>query len=128
MISSTNVSLVERGVADNLLLLSPALVALFISHGVSLLPNFLGEKEYETTSLLEQLNAPYRRIVVMHLAIMLGSLLVMVMDNKLLFVVSMMALKVGLDLRAHLGEHHPEGRKELVQQVPLPANAVRLGN
>ena len=114
VISSTDVSLLERGVADNLLLLSPALVALFISHGVSLLPNFLGEKEYETTSLLEQLNAPYRRIVVMHLAIMLGSLLVMVMDNKLLFVVSMMALKVGLDLRAHLGEHHPEGRKELV--------------
>ena len=114
MISSTNVSLVERGVADNLLRLSPALVALFISHGVSLLPNFLGEKEYETTSLLEQLNAPYRRIVVMHLAIMLGSLLVMVMDNKLLFVVSMMALKVGLDLGAHPGEHHPEGRKELV--------------
>ena len=114
VISSTDVSLLERGVADNLLLLSPALVALFISHGVSFFLNFLGEKEYETTSLSEQLNAPYRRIVVMHLAIMLGSLLVMVMDNKLLFVVSMMALKVGLDLRAHLGEHHPEGRKELV--------------
>ena len=50
----------------------------------------------------------------MHLTILLGSLLVMAMDNKLLFVVSMMALKVGLDLRAHLGEHDPEGQKELV--------------
>lgn len=114
VISSTDVSLLERGIADYLLLLSPALVALSISHGVSFFFNFLGEKEYETTSLSEQLNAPYRRIVVMHITIMLGSLLVMAMDNKLLFVVSMMALKVGLDLRAHLGEHDPEGRKELV--------------
>ena len=62
----------------------------------------------------EQLNAPYRRIVVMHLTILLGRLLVMAMDNKLLFVVSMMALKIGLDLRAHLGKHDPEGQKEPV--------------
>jgi len=50
----------------------------------------------------------------MYLTIMLGSLLVMAMDNKLLFVVSMMALKVGLDLRAHLSEHHLERQKEQV--------------
>jgi len=114
VISSTDVSVSVSGILDHLLLLSPALIALFISHGVSFFFNFLGEKEYETTSLSEQLNAPYRRIVVMHLTILLGSLLVMAMDNKLLFVVSMMALKVGLDLRGHLGEHDPEGQKELV--------------
>ena len=50
----------------------------------------------------------------MHLTILLGRLLVMAMDNKLLFVVSMMALKIGLDLRAHLGKHDPEGQKEPV--------------
>jgi uncharacterized membrane protein YphA (DoxX/SURF4 family) len=99
---------------DHLLLLSPALVALFISHGVSFLFNFLGEKEYETTSLSEQINAPYNRIIIMHLTIIFGSLLVMSMDNRLLFLVLMMALKVGLDLRAHLAEHHREGQKEPV--------------
>ena len=114
VISSSDVSVSASGILDHLLLLSPALIALFISHGVSFFFNFLGEKEYETTSLSEQLNAPYRRIVVMHITIMLGSLLVMAMDNKLLFVVSMMALKVGLDLRAHLGEHDLEGQKEPV--------------
>ena len=114
VISSSDVSVSASGILDQLLLLSPALIALLISHGVSFFFNFLGEKEYETTSLSEQLNAPYRRIVVMHITIMLGSLLVMAMDNKLLFVVSMMALKVGLDLRAHLGEHDLEGQKEPV--------------
>ena len=114
VISDSDVSMSVSSMLDHLLLLSPALVALFISHGVSFFFNFLGEKEYETTSLSEQLNAPYRRIVVMHITIMLGSLLVMAMDNKLLFVVSMMALKVGLDLRAHLGEHDLEGQKEPV--------------
>ncbi|MBT3626029.1 MAG: hypothetical protein HN526_18185 [Gammaproteobacteria bacterium] len=114
VISSSDVSVSASGILDHLLLLSPALIALLISHGVSFFFNFLGEKEYETTSLSEQLNAPYRRIVVMHITIMLGSLLVMAMDNKLLFVVSMMALKVGLDLRAHLGEHDLEGQKEPV--------------
>ena len=114
VVSSSDVSVSASGILDHLLLLSPALIALLISHGVSFFFNFLGEKEYETTSLSEQLNAPYRRIVVMHITIMLGSLLVMAMDNKLLFVVSMMALKVGLDLRAHLGEHDLEGQKEPV--------------
>ena len=111
VISDSDVSMSVSSMLDHLLLLSPALVALFISHGVSFLFNFLGEKEYQTTSLSEQINAPYNRIIIMHLTIIFGSLLVMSMDNRLLFLVLMMALKVGLDLRAHLAEHHPEGGK-----------------
>jgi len=38
----------------------------------------------------------------------------MAMDNRLFFLVLMMALKVALDLRGHLAEHHSEGQKEPV--------------
>lgn len=36
----------------------------------------------------------------------------MAMDNRLFFLVLMMALNVGLDLRGYLAEHHSEGQKE----------------
>jgi len=59
----------------------------------------VGEKEYQATSLSEQINAPHNRIILMHFTITFGSLLVMAMDNRLFFLVLMMALKAGLDLR-----------------------------
>lgn len=114
VISDSDVSMSVSSMLDHLLLLYPALVALFVSHGVSFLFNFLGEKEYQATSLSEQINAPYNRIILMHFTIIFGSLLVMAMDNRLFFLVLMMALKVALDLRGHLAEHHSEGQKEPV--------------
>jgi hypothetical protein len=58
------------------------------------------------------MSEPYKRIIVMHLTIIFGGFLVMMLDNKLPALVLMIVLKVGVDLRAHLGERHPEGKPE----------------
>jgi hypothetical protein len=112
MIPGGDASVSVSRVLDDFLVLYPALIALFISHGVSFYLNFLGRKEYETTSLQEQMSEPYKRIIVMHLTIIFGGFLVMMLDNKLPALVLMIVLKVGVDLRAHLGERHPEGKPE----------------
>ncbi len=85
--------------------LSPALLALFISHGVSFSRNFLKRKEFEPMALKQLMVEPYRRIVVMHITIIFGGFLVMMLDNALPALVLMICLKVGADLKAHFRAH-----------------------
>ncbi len=114
IISDGDTSVSVTRVFDDFLALYPALIALFISHGVSFFQNFLGRREYETMTLREQMSEPYKRIIVMHLTIIFGGFLVMMLDNKLPALILMIVLKVGVDLRAHLREHHLVVKDKLV--------------
>jgi hypothetical protein len=49
-----------------------SLAALFISHGVSFVDNFLGRREFVGTTMKALMVAPYNRIVVMQLALIFG--------------------------------------------------------
>lgn len=91
----------ERGVAI-------AVAALFLSHGVSFVVNFLGRREYEEVSPDEQMAQPYSRVVVLHLTILGGGFLAAYLGAPLASLVVMVLLKIGLDLRAHLREHREE--------------------
>ena len=85
--------------------LSIAVLALFVSHGVSFFANFLGKREYEGRTLKEQMMEPYTRILVMHLTIIFGGFLVMMFENVLPALMLLIVLKVVADVRAHLKEH-----------------------
>ena len=85
--------------------LLPALIALFVSHGVSFFVNFLGRREYAGRQMNRQMMEPYSRIFVMHLTLIFGAFLTMIFSNPLPVLVLMILLKVGADLKAHLGEH-----------------------
>jgi hypothetical protein len=52
-----------------------AAAALFLSHGVSFLVNFLGKEEYLTVSPDRQMIEPYSRVVVQHVTILAGGFL-----------------------------------------------------
>ncbi|MDB5924257.1 MAG: hypothetical protein JWN13_3193 [Betaproteobacteria bacterium] len=83
----------------------PALLALVVSHGVSFVVNFMGAREYEGTTLSDLMSAPYKRVVVMHLTVILGGMLVLVMKTPLAALVLLVLLKTLADWRAHAGEH-----------------------
>jgi hypothetical protein len=83
----------------------PALAALVVSHGVSFFVNFMGNREYEGTTLSELMSAPYKRVVVMHLTVILGGMLVLVLKTPLLALVVLVLLKTLADWRAHASEH-----------------------
>jgi hypothetical protein len=98
----------EPGVHDALFALFtplwPVLVALAISHGVSFAVNFLGAREWETTTVRELMAIPYRRIVVMHLTVIFGGFLVLLIDRQLPALVLLVLLKIAADLHGHIRE------------------------
>lgn len=82
-----------------------AALALLLSHGVSFVVNFLGEREYLNVSPDRQMMEPYSRVVVLHATILGGGFLAAYLGTPLASLVLMIALKTALDLRAHLREH-----------------------
>ena len=81
-----------------------AVVVLFASHLVSLWRNFVGRREYLSVSPIQQMAAPYRRVVLMHLTILGGAVLTELIGTPVAAVVVLVMLKTGVDLRAHLLE------------------------
>jgi hypothetical protein len=95
----------------------PALLALFVSHGISFVLNFLGRCEYRHTTVARLMAAPYGRIVVMQVTLILGGWVVMLLKDPLSALVLLIALKVAADLRAHYGERRAGESKGLHRQI-----------
>ena len=81
------------------------MAALFISHGMSYITNFLGRREFVERTVREQLFAPHGRIVVMHSTIILGGWLAMLVGAPVGALVVMVMAKIVLDILVHLKEH-----------------------
>lgn len=103
-----------------------AFAALFASHGVSFVANFLlgGEREQLTTKQL--MAAPYARIVVLHVAIILGAFAIMALGQPVGMLVVLVLLKLGLDVSLHLREHRRlagarRGGSARIRPMPAPA-------
>lgn len=82
-----------------------AFAALFVSHGVSFLLNFLFAGERERTNLNKLMAAPYGRIVILHIAIIAGGFAVMALGQPVVLLVILVLLKIGVDVALHLREH-----------------------
>ena len=83
-----------------------SIAALFISHGVSFVTNFIGQREYgRCVSELALMTAPYNRIIVMHLTLIFGGWIVLLIGMPTGALVLLLALKTALDLHAHRKEH-----------------------
>jgi hypothetical protein len=93
-----------------------ALVAIFLplwrplagmafSHGVSFVDNFIGHREYEHATVSGLMTAPYNRIMVMHLTILLGGWMVMLFRLPVAGLSVLVILKTLVDWRAHRAEH-----------------------
>ncbi len=81
-----------------------AAVALFISHGASFLFNYIGRAEYLTASPTRQMGAPYGRVVVLHLTILLGAFAVAIVGAPIAALLLLVGLKTAFDLTLHRRE------------------------
>jgi hypothetical protein len=81
------------------------LAAIFLSHGVSLCVNYFGKREYERETINSLMHAPYRRIVILHIAIIGGGFFVLSLGSPLPLLVVLVVLKTGIDLFFHIREH-----------------------
>jgi len=82
-----------------------AVVALVISHSISYAANFVGRREYTNRTVKQQLFAPYGRVVVMHLTVLVGGFLALFVGVPIGALVVMVGVKIGLDVLAHLKQH-----------------------
>ncbi|MGE0483591.1 MAG: DUF6498-containing protein [Gammaproteobacteria bacterium] len=93
-------------VATTLGTLWPALLALVVSHGVSFATNFIARGEHTWLTTRDLMQAPYARVAVMQVTIIVGGMLVMAADSPIPALVLLVLLKLAVDLQAHRRQHH----------------------
>jgi hypothetical protein len=79
-------------------------VCLLISHGISFGHNYFYKGERERTNLGKLMGQPYGRIVVLHIAVLIGGFLTMVMDSPVGVLLILVLMKTGVDVKLHLRE------------------------
>lgn len=82
-----------------------AVLALFVSHAVSLVMNYFVSGEYKTATVKKMMNKPYSRIVVLHIGIIAGGFLIQSLQQPLLGLIALIIVKIIVDIRAHRKEH-----------------------
>jgi len=82
-----------------------AMGALFLSHGVSFVYNYLIKGEYAKVELNKLMGSPYARIVIMHLAVLFGAFLTMALGSPVGILIILVGLKTYLDVIFHLRQH-----------------------
>jgi len=85
------------------------IVSLSISHGISFVINFIGHKEYKKISLSEQMIAPYKRIMVMQITIIICGFLLTLISSPQITLILLILLKIVIDIYAHQREHYKLG-------------------
>jgi hypothetical protein len=83
------------------------LSALFISHLISFIYNFIGKKEYELDidSLDSDMLPPYKRIIIMQFVLILGGMLITLFNNKIIGLVLLIVIKTFVDIISHVKSH-----------------------
>jgi hypothetical protein len=88
-----------------------AVAALFVSHGISYMTNFIGRGEYlrvnETTLFMQ----PYKRIIILHVSILAGAFLTQLIGAPIIALVFFILLKSAVDMWAHVHEHEELARE-----------------
>ena len=86
-------------------ILLPAFLSLILSHGISFGVNFIQKGEYQRVSFTSLFFQPYKRVVIMHLTIILGAWAseAWQLPEASLFI--LIGLKIVVDLLSHKNEH-----------------------
>ncbi|MFC7204641.1 DUF6498-containing protein [Haloferax namakaokahaiae] len=83
-----------------------------VTHGGSLLTNFVGREEYRHISPGGQMSEPYKRVIVLHLTILGGAFLVASAGTPAAALVVMVVVKSVLDIASHVREHTRAKRRD----------------
>jgi hypothetical protein len=82
-----------------------AWLGLFLSHGLSLLLNYFQGGEYRYSEIKGLMSAPYKRIAVLHVAIIAGGWGIMALGSPLALLIALVLLKIALDITLHRRAH-----------------------
>lgn len=94
--------------------------ALAASHLWSFVVNFIGRGEYKRTAVPILMAQPYARVVVLHIAIILGGFVTMAFGSPMGLLIILVIGKTILDLNLHLRERDRNERQAADQPPILP--------
>ena len=80
-------------------------LGLLVSHGISFVWNYVIGKEYLSLTLGELMSRPYKRIVLMHVAIIAGGVPIMMIGSPVPLLCILIFLKTGMDIWLHAKSH-----------------------
>ena len=80
--------------------------ALFLSHGISFVRNYLIAGEYKKSKPKDQMGQPYSRVIVMHIAILAGAFISSIIGSPAGVLIVLIILKTIIDVELHLREHN----------------------
>ncbi|MGB5261414.1 MAG: DUF6498-containing protein [Gammaproteobacteria bacterium] len=93
------------------------LLAMLLSHGVSFLLLFIGQGEYRATTVAKVMQAPYRRVVILHVTVIIGAFFVVELDSQMGLLLALVAFKTGMDIILHNRSH-----SERLSTGPVPGH------
>jgi hypothetical protein len=85
------------------------LVALALSHGISFVQNFIVRGEHRSAGPKALMAAPYGRILLLHVALIVGGLPVLLLGSPLPLVAILVVFKVVADVFLHARSHGARG-------------------
>lgn len=80
-------------------------LGLLVSHGISFIWNYVIGKEYLSLKLGDLMTRPYKRIVLMHVAIIAGGVPIMMVGSPVPLLCILIFLKTGMDIWLHVKSH-----------------------
>jgi len=86
-------------------------LGLAVSHGLSFVKNFLLGQEYLALEVNEIMMRPYKRIVLMHVAIIAGGVFVMKLGSPVGLLCVLIFLKIAMDIWLHAKSHRSASLK-----------------
>ncbi|HEX7037109.1 MAG TPA: DUF6498-containing protein [Pseudomonadales bacterium] len=91
--------------------------ALAVSHGLSLALNYFAGGEYRGETVKSLMMAPYKRILILHFAIILGGIGVGALGSPLPLLVLLVSLKLVVDVWLHRREHRTSAARAEVSST-----------
>jgi len=79
--------------------------SLAVSHGLSFVYNYIVRGEYARTTVGELMARPYKRIVLLHVALLAGGVPIMMAGSPAPLLVILVLLKIGGDVLLHVRSH-----------------------
>jgi hypothetical protein len=94
--------------------------ALAASHLWSFVVNYIGHGEYRRTAVPILMFQPYARIVILHIAILIGGIIAMTLGSNVFVLLLLIIGKTLLDLSLHLAQRAKEGLSPNQRPPVLP--------
>jgi hypothetical protein len=96
------------------------LICLTLSHGISFVHNVVIGKEYASMTVSQLMTRPYRRIVLLHVAIIGGGIPIMMLGSPAPLLLLLVFLKIVMDVWLHVRSH---GTRRIVRKESVPLAA-----